>query len=238
MALKQDPLGQAVQDYWQSGEPADIVVESNLAPDDVIPVAYLFRSESEMPEPEKIALHACRGAVLDLGAGAGAHSLVLQQRGFEVTALELSEGAAAVMKERGVKDVQQADLWQWQPDRQYDTLLLLMNGIGLAGSLDGLQQFLARVKDWLKPGGQILLESADLLYMYEDDDGSVLIDLNGPYYGEVKYRMKYKQLATDEFDWLFIDPQTLEDHAEAAGFRFEMLYEGEFYNYLARLEKQ
>lgn len=120
-------------------------------------------------------------------------------------------------------------------NRQYDTLLLLMNGIGIAGNLMGLGRFLQHAKTLLQPGGQILLESSDILYMYEEEDGSVLLDLNAGYYGEVKYNMTYKDQESGWFNWLFIDAAILEDHATEQGFTFELLHEGEYGNYLARL---
>lgn len=233
--MNNDPIGAAVLDYLAGAENAEITVESNLTEDDVIPVYYLFRTEEHMPELEVLALNACRGSVLDVGAGAGCHALALQQRGVEVTALDISEGAVEAMQRQGVKQVLHQNLFDLR-DAKYDTLLLLMNGIGIAGTLDGLPHFLEHAKTLLKPGGQILLESSDILYMYEEEDGSVLLDLNAGYYGEVKYNMTYKDQESGWFNWLFIDPSILEDYALSHGYTFELLLEGEMGNYLARLE--
>ncbi|MBD1397626.1 class I SAM-dependent methyltransferase [Pontibacter sp. JH31] len=234
MAYKNDPVGAAIQDYLQGDKGATIVVESNLTENDEIPVAYLFRALDEMPELEQLALEQCQGQVLDVGAGAGCHSLVLQQRGAHVTALDISEGAVDAMKQRGVQRVQQGDVFKLE-GQTYDTLLLLMNGIGIAGDLEGLGRFLEHVRQLLHPGGQLLLESSDILYMFEEEDGSVLLDLNAGYYGEVRYNMHYKDQQTGEFNWLFIDPAILQDYAAEYGYTFEVLYEGEYGNYLARL---
>lgn len=237
MAYKNDPVGTAIHEYMQGDKRAKIVVESNLTEDDEIPVAYLFRTLDEMPELEQLALEQCRGRVLDVGAGAGCHSLVLQERGVDVTALDISEGAVEAMKQRGIRQVQQGDVFKLE-GQSYDTLLLLMNGIGIAGDLEGLGRFLNHARQLLKPGGQLLLESSDILYMFEDEDGSVLLDLNAGYYGEVRYNMHYKNQQTGEFNWLFIDPAILQDYAEEHGYTFEQLYEGEHGNYLARLVLQ
>ncbi|GAB3526131.1 class I SAM-dependent methyltransferase [Pontibacter brevis] len=233
--MKNDPIGAALADYLQGAKDAEVVVASNLAEDDVIPVHYLFRSFNEMPELERLALKECRGAVLDIGAGAGSHSLVLQERGQEVTALDISAGAVAIMQKRGVRRVLHQDVFELK-GQQYDTLLMLMNGIGIAGNLMGLERFLEQAKMLLKPGGQILLESSDILYMYEDEEGGVLLDLNAGYYGEVRYNMRYKDQDTGWFNWLFIDPAILEDYATQHGFTFEILYEGESGEYLAKLQ--
>lgn len=237
MKLNNDPIGTAIQDYLQGSKEAKIVVESSLTEDDEIPVAYLFRGLDDMPELELLALEQCRGKVLDVGAGAGCHSLALQERGLDVTALDISAGAAEALQQRGVQQVLQADIFQLDTP-SYDTLLLLMNGIGIAGNLKGLSRFLEHAKKLLKPGGQILLESSDILYMFEDEDGSVLLDLNAGYYGEVRYNMRYKEQESGAFDWLFIDPSILQDYAAEHGYTFEHLYEGESGNYLARLVHQ
>lgn len=233
--MKNDPIGTAVLDYMAGAEDAEVTVESNLTEEDVIPVYYLFRTEEEMPELEQQALGACRGTVLDVGAGAGCHTLALQQRGVDVTALDVSAGAVEAMRRQGIRQILHQDVYKLEGAR-YDTLLMLMNGIGIAGSLAGLDRFLEHAKTLLNPGGQILLESADILYMYEEEDGSVMLDLNAGYYGEVKYNMKYKDQESGWFDWLFIDPAILEDYALRHGYTFEVLQEGDAGNYLARLE--
>jgi len=234
MKENNDPIGTAMLDYLQAAAPAEITVESNLAEDDVIPVPYLFRTWEEMPELEQLALEACQGHVLDVGAGAGCHALVLQQRGMAVAALDTSAGAVEAMKQQGISEVLHRDFFELKNQR-YDTLLLLMNGIGIAGNLAGLDRLLTHAKTLLHPGGQILLESADILYMYEEEDGSVLLDLNAGYYGEVKYNMVYNEQESGWFNWLFVDGAILEEYAERNGYTMEVLYEGDFGNYLARL---
>ncbi|SIT76335.1 methyltransferase domain-containing protein [Pontibacter indicus] len=234
MEMTNDPVGAAIQDFMAGNRKARIVVESNLTEDDEIEVAYLFRTPEEMPELELLALDECRGRVLDVGAGAGCHSLALQYLGVDVTALDVSAGAVQAMRQQGIRQVLEQDIFKLSGQR-YDTLLLLMNGIGIAGDLEGLERFLEHTKTLLNLGGQILLESSDILYMFEEEDGSVLLDLNAGYYGEVVYNMRYKEHQTGKFKWLFIDPAILEDYATSHGYTFELLYEGEAGNYLARL---
>jgi SAM-dependent methyltransferase len=234
MNYTNDPVGAAIQDYLQGDKQARIVVESSLTEEDEIAVDYLFRTSEEMPELELLALEECRGRVLDVGAGAGCHSLALQERGVDVTALDISAGAIAAMKQQGIRHVLQQNVFE-MGSGDFDTLLLLMNGIGIAGDLAGLEHFLEHAKKLLRPGGQILLESSDILYMFEEEDGSVLLDLNAGYYGEVRYNMRYEAQETGEFKWLFIDPAILEDYAVAHGYTFDHLYEGEYGNFLARL---
>ncbi len=234
---RNDPIGTALQAFMKGETGAQIIVESNITEDDVIDVAYLFRTFEEMPELEQLALAQCSGAVLDVGAGAGCHSLVLQQRDVDVTAMDISEEAVAVMRERGIRKTLRQDVMHLA-GLKFDTMLLLMNGIGIAGDLEGLTRFLKHAKNLLQPGGQIILESSDILYMYEEEDGSVLLDLNAGYYGEITYNMRFKEHESGYFKWLFIDAAILEDYAADNGYAFELLYEGEYGNYLARLVLQ
>ena len=175
--------------------------------------------------------------MLDLGAGAGCHSLELQSRGFEVKAVDVSAGAVQVMSERGVQNVARHDLFSAKPASElpYDTILLLMNGLGLTGTLEGLDKFLAHARTLLAPGGQILATSSDIRYLYEDEDGALRINLNGPYYGEVEYRLTYKGQDGEPFPWLFIDAALLNDAAEAAGYTADFIGEDDNEQYLVRL---
>ena len=228
-------MGEALEAYLNGETKAAITVISDITEDDVIPVSYLFRNFNEMPEIEQIALKKCNGNVLDIGAGAGSHALYLQQKGLHVTALDISLKAVLVMKKRGVENAIAADFWQFQSAEKFDTILLLMNGIGLAGKLEKLPEFFSHLKNLLNPSGKILLESSDLLYMFEEEDGSVVLDLNGTYYGEVQYQMAFQGKKGFPFPWLFVDFPLLADAAAEAGFQAEMLYEGENSEYLAEL---
>lgn len=232
-----DPVGQALLAYQQGHLSATIAVHTSVADEEELPAAYFFRSLWEMPEMERTALEECRGRVLDLGAGAGCHALELQQRGFAVKAVDISAGAVQVMQERGVKEVARHDIYDaaLTQGEKFDTLLMLMNGIGLTGTLEGLERFLNHAKHLLAPGGQILATSSDISYLYEDEDGALVFDLNGPYYGEVEYTMHYAQETGAPFQWIFVDPAILQDYAEAAGYEVEFLEEDDQQQYLVRL---
>lgn len=229
-----DPFEQAFIDYSNGVAEAEVIIHSNKGETESLPVHYFFRSYSEMPEIEKRALDECNGKVLDVGAGAGSHTLYLQKKNFDVTALEIRPGFVEVMKRRGVKKVVLSDVLEYT-NGGYDTLLLLMNGIGLAENTSGVERFFEKAKFLLRRRGQILLDSTDLLYMYQKDDGSVEIDLNDAFYGEVEYRIEYKGVRGEPFTWLFIDYSLLSYYAEKAGLQCEMIMETELFNYLARL---
>lgn len=229
-----DPFEQACWDYYLGNKKATIKIISNKADDEIVPVKYFFRTLKEMPELEKIALNLCQGEILDIGAGSGCHSLELAKNEYSVHLLEIRKGLVELHREQGIKHIYHTDIFDFK-EKPFDTLLLLMNGIGLAQDLNGLNKFLAHSKSILKPGGQILLDSSDLMYLYQEDDGSIKINLNEGYYGEVEYRFDYKNLAGDIFKWLYVDFSTLSAYADQQGFNCELIYEDDHYNYLARL---
>ena len=142
------------------------------------------------------------------------------------------------MQQRGVRHILHQDIFELPGNQKYDTLLMLMNGIGMVGQVKKLKNFFQLADRLLAPGGQILVDSSDLRYLFIQDDGSILINLNDRYYGEVEYRMSYKGQKGRRFPWLFIDDQLLAHYAEKNGFRFEKLQEGDHYDYLARMTKK
>ena len=230
-----DPMGKAIADFYEKGKAAKLRVFSSQFEEDEIPVKHLFRSFDGMSHLEQKALLLAKGKILDCGAGSGCHSLALQDMGKEVDAIDISPLSVEVMEKRGVKNVSNADLFNLPSVQEYDTVLMLMNGSGIIGKVDNMGEFFRKMKQILKPGGVVYMDSSDLKYLFEEEDGSFAIDLNGDYYGQVDFRMQYKQVKGDKFDWLYIDFQTLSLYASQFGFKAELVEEGEHYNYLASL---
>lgn len=235
LATDKDPMGHAIADYYKNGRAKLLRVFSSQFDEDEMPVRQLFRAESEMPAIERCALQAARGKILDVGAGSGCHSLALQAAGKEVVAIDISPLAVETMALRGVQRVRQVNLFDERFCETFDTVLMLMNGSGIVGRLERLPLFFRRMKQLLRPGGCILMDSSDLRYLFEEEDGSFSIDLAAGYYGEVDFRMQYGSVKGDSFDWLYVDFQTLSYYAAESGFRAELLMEGGHYDYLARL---
>ena len=212
-----DPIGFAIQEYAKKKRPEDIIVSSDICEDDIIPVEVLFRSFDEMPEIEKQALSRVKGKVLDAGAGAGVHALYLQDSGFKVDAIDVSEGAVNYMKSVGL-NASKTNFFSIK-DKKYDTILMLMNGIGIAGKLSNLERTLLHAKSLLQAGGKILCDSSDIRYLYEDEDGALWIDLNSEYYGNFRFQMKYKKEKGPWFDWLYVDFDSLFQAAKKVGLK-------------------
>ena len=235
LTADKDPLGAAILDYLEHGKAGKLRVFSSQFDEDEIPVRTLFRTEKQMSPLERTALQLASGRILDVGAGSGCHSLALQAAGKEVEAIDISPLSVEAMRRRGVGQAVQANLFSDSFCGAYDTLLMLMNGSGIIGRLENLPAFFRKAKQLLRPGGSILMDSSDLRYLYEDEDGSFVIDIAGDYYGEVDFRMQYKQVEGDPVDWLYIDFQTLSLYAAQNGFTAELVKEGKHYDYLARL---
>lgn len=233
-----DPMGTAIADYFKRHKADRLRVFSSQFDEDEIPVEELFRTEKQMPLLERTALQMATGRILDVGAGSGCHSLALQEAGKEVHAIDISPLSVEVMKQRGVRSVSQTNLFNEQFADEYDTILMLMNGSGIIGKLENLPDFFRKMKLLLRPGGCVLMDSSNLSYLFEEEDGSIVIDLAGDYYGEVDFQMQYKNVKGDSFDWLYIDFQTLSLYAAENGFTAELVKEGTHYDYLAKLSRQ
>lgn len=230
-------MGHAIKEYFTTGRAAKLRVFSSQFYEDEIPVATLFRTFEQMPPQEREAMRLCRGRVLDVGAGSGCHSVELIKRGHDVVAIDISELSVQVMKERGI-DARICDFFDKSFDEKFDTILMAMNGIGIVGKVERLSDFFMRAKQLLAPDGQILLDSSDIRYVFENEDGSLDINLAAGYYGELDYRMQYRGIKGETFDWLYIDFETLSMYARQYGFVCEKCIDGEHYDYLARLTMQ
>lgn len=231
-----DPFGCAILDFARTQQESSITVHSPLFDDDTIDVKYLFRTAEQMSELEQEALSLCHGKVLDIGAGAGCHTLELQKRGIDVEALDISQLAVHAMRMLGVRNTTHKSVIDIEG--QYDTLLMLMNGIGIAGSIAGLELLLPKLHSLLDEGGSVILDSSDIRYLYEDEDGSFEIDLNAGYYGEIDYQMSYGTVRGVPFKWLYVDFDTLDFYASKHGFKAKFMTSSEDgYSYLAVLTK-
>lgn len=229
-----DLFGQALVDYQNGDYTEDIITSTNISDDDILPILYLFRNYKEMPKIEQKALDLAYGDVLDVGCGAGSHSLYLQdKKKLNVKAIDISQGAIEVCFKRGINNAQVIDVLE--VTEQFDTILLLMNGTGVFQKLDQVTRYLLHLKSLLKPKGQILIDSSDIMYMYEDEEGRQLIEDTENYYGELEYYVAYKGEKEEPFNMLYLDFELLKKACFAVGLKCVMLTEGEHYDYLAKI---
>lgn len=230
---EKDPFGNACLAYLNGLRGEEIDVFCNVTEADIIPVDYLFRGYEEMPLIEQTALKYCKGRTLVIGAGSGCHSLYLQDKGLDVTSIDISAGAVKTMKQFGLKQVLLQDIYTYQPDEKFDTILTLMNGLGIAGDLANLPLFLNKCMGLLLPKGELIVDSTDLNYLIKGEE--LEYNLTHNYIGELEYQMVYGHAETDWFKWLYIDSGLLASITEREGFLMNVLLEDKDYNYLARI---
>lgn len=230
-----DLFGKAILDYQTNNSPEDLVTETNISEADEMSVEYLFRTYKLMPKLEQKALQLCKGKILDVGCGAGSHSLYLQENGFEVTAIDISPNAIEACKLRGVKIAFVANILVLDLEEKFDTILLLMNGTGIFGTLNQITKYLQKLKSLLTQNGQILIDSSDIIYMFDqDEDGAYEVPAEG-YYGELTFTVHYKGETEETFPWLYLDYNTLQNACHANGLNCELIQEGKHFDYLARI---
>jgi SAM-dependent methyltransferase len=230
-----DLFGKAILDFQTNSSPENIITSTSISEEDEMEVAYLFRSFDEMPAIEQKALQLANGKTLDVGCGAGSHSLYLQnERKIDVHSIDISKNAIQACLLRGLKNIRAIDVLDLENEK-YDTILLLMNGTGIFETLEKSTIYMQKLKSLLNPNGQILIDSSDIIYMFdEDEDGGKWIPSDN-YYGELTFSLQYKNEKEDDFPWLYMDYNTLQNVAIANGLKCQLLMEGDHYDYLAQL---
>ena len=228
--------GISLLDYFNGDTSATIAVYGELVARREVPVSLFFREPADFPMVEKKAIELCRGRVLDIGAGAGCHSLALQDRGLSVLALDFLPECVEVMMGRGVREAHCANIHTFQA-APFDTLLSLMNGTAMVRELAGLQPFLRDIRRLLKPGGQFIVDSTDMRQVAVPEIQAYLEEKRnkGEYFGEMNLRLEYKGRSGAPFTQLYVDAETLSDHASQSGWDCEIVEREESGRYLARL---
>ena len=219
-----DVFGQAALDFLEGISDEFIHVESETMQDDVIPVKYLFRTYEEMPKCEQIALDKAFGEVLDVGGGAGSHCLYLQKKGINSTLLDYSSGLCEVSKKRGVKSIIKNDFFSWESNKKYDSILFMMNGIGIGGNLVSFHKTIEKSFEVLNNGGQILFDSTDISFCYKQEDGTIFTPLHIDYLGFVKFKLRYKNKEDKWFNWAYYDAKKLREILPIK-YNFEILHQ-------------
>lgn len=230
MPATKDIFGLAVESYFLKQDQTPIIVHNEDFYDDEIPVKYLFRKYEEMPELEQMALDLCQGKVLDVGCCAGSHSLELKARGHRVVPIDISKKCIQTCHKRGLKEAKQINFFELKNDK-FDTILLLMNGIGIAQSIKNLPDFLKKLKSLMHQNSQVLLDSSDLIFLFEDE----LLE-EETYYGEMTFKTSYKKQVSQPFPWLYLDFVMLRNEAQKEGLECELIFEDDHYGFLAKLQ--
>lgn len=219
----------AILDFYNNTFQGPLLINNHYGPADEMPLDVYFRDEDNLNGLESYALTLCEGDVLDVGAGVGALSLILQDNGFEVDAVELSTVCSEIMHSKGVENIINHNFFTFETEKKYDTLLMMMNGFGISGTLNQLPQLFNRFDELLNPGGQILFDSSDVSYIYEDGLPK------DSYFGEIDYQYEYNTVKDEWFKWLYIDINTLAKEAIKFGYHLQVLSEDSDGQYLGKL---
>ena len=231
------PFGVALLDYYRGDHEATISMHIDDAFTTLQPVGDFFR-EPRTHELERLALDLCRGRVLDVGAGAGIHTLLLQEEGCDVSAIDICPEAVSIMRDRGVADVHLGDIMSLE-NETFDTLLMMGHNIGMVETLDKLEPFLRHARTITAPDGQILLTSKDvrvtdepvfLAYQQRNVEA-------GRFIGEVRISMEYGGIRGPLFSWLHVDSETLAAHAARTGWQIGVVKKQPDGNYMAQLRR-
>jgi SAM-dependent methyltransferase len=224
-----DAFGRALLDQV-AGSADAIVIER----DDGLVNADTTDYLTGLDERDLWALDRAGGRVLDVGAGAGRASLVLQERGHDVVALDVSPGAAQACRSRGVREVFAGPAQQAAAESlagSFDCVLLLGNNLGLLGSAEAAAPYLETLGTLLTPDGVIVGTCLDV---YQTDK-QVHLDYHernrrlGRMAGQLTLRVRYQRLATGWFDWLAMSADELAGLAAASGWQVAELLPGSTY---------
>lgn len=223
-----DVYGQALSDFYHDQLKSPLLLHNSYGEVEQMPVEVFYRSEEELSDLERYALSMAKGSVLDVGAGTGVHTLICQELGLVTTAVEVSSMACDIMRQRGVETIINENILAYQPDHKFDTILLLMNGTGVAGKINDLLVLLTHLKNILSPEGKIIIDSSDISYLYDQLPKS-------HYFGEVTFQYEYDGQKSEVFPWLYVDQDKLIDVASRAGLEAQVIFEGSEDEYLAVL---
>jgi SAM-dependent methyltransferase len=230
------PLGLALEAYFKGDADAQLIIRRDDGLENPLPVSYFFRNPSGSTAIDKAALDHCGGHVLDVGAGSGLHSIVLEERRFQVTPIDVSAQAVEIMKKRGLHNAQCADIFELRQG-SFDTILMMGHGIGMVETIAGLDRFLVQARRLLKKDGQVLLDSADVR-VTDDPAHLAYHEANrkaGRYIGEIRVELQFESEKGSPCGWLHVDPDKLRERAESSGWQTEVIVQESNGDYLAKL---
>ncbi len=211
-------ISRAVKDFIESKEEKFIKIWHNQLKEESYSASYFLRTYDKMPEYEQLALSLCQGSILDIGAGAGAHTRYLISKNLDVTSLEFDSGFAEIIQQVENSKVIQEDFFSYSTKEKFQTILLLMNGLGIAQSKARLPIMFDKLKDLLADNGRIIVEITDYKFSPEYDPTT----MNDP---EVTYRVMYEGSFSEEFHWLYPNLEMVSLECKRLNLKHQLIYE-------------
>lgn len=240
MKPEQDAFGQMMWAYYRGKEVCEIVER-----DDGYFSAYhgpkvYFSEYRDWPLIGQKAMQFAKGRVLDIGCGAGRHSLYLQKKGLEVLGIDSSPLAIKICKLRGLKkaEIMSLEDVDFKPD-SFDTILMMGGNFGLLGSLTKARRLLKRFHKMTSEDALIIAETRD---PYKTDNPAHLEyhKLNkkrGRMSGQVRIRVRFEKTVAEWFDWLMLSKEEMRELLQGTGWKVSEFIESEDSRYTAIIEK-
>ncbi len=200
-----------------------------------------FQGHKAWPSFEKKAMDTARGRVLDVGCGAGRHALYLQRKKFDVTGLDSSPLALKVCRLRGLKKTKNMDFAGIGrfPAGAFDTVVMMGNNFGLMADPENAKKRLTDLHRITSPGGRVIAQTLD---PYTTDNPDHLRyqqsnRLRGRMAGQVRLRVRFEDLATPWFEYLFVSPAELKGMLLDTGWEIERFIKSGGPQYIMVLRK-
>lgn len=239
---QQDAFGHLLTDYHNGEQNVEIVEREDGYIDvgRLGPLAY-FAEYTKWAEHQKLAMGYATGRVLDIGCGAGRHSLYLQEQGCDVLATDISPLATQLCQHRGVKNAAVVPITQLNSKLGvFKTIIMMGHNFGLVGSYKRARWLLKRFASMTTDDGKIIAETMDP-YQTENHAHLAYHQYNrerGRMSGQLRLRIRYKQYATPWFDYLFVSKSELEDILVGTNWTIERYIDSGKPTYVAILKKR
>lgn len=243
MKTSQDAYGkQLLAQYNQKTATAEIIERDDNYIDFGSDDGLYFTEYKQWSDSERQLIDKARGKILDIGCGAGRHSLYLQKRGFDVTGIDNSPGAIKVCKLRGLKKAfvrPIGEIDKFKTDL-FDTILMLGNNFGLLGDAENAKKLLKKMSQITKPDAQIIAGTRNP-YITDDADHLEYHKLNkkrGRMAGQIRMRIRYRKTVGEWFDYLFVSPEEMRDILSDTDWQIKEFIGSERADYFAVIGKK
>ncbi len=238
---EEDAFGQEMWAYFKGEEAFEIVERDdgyfNASPKG--PGLYFLQYEDWDPI-EKKAMEFVKGRVLDIGCGAGRHSLYLQKMGFDVLGIDSSPLAIRVCRLRGLKRARVISIERlnFKPN-SFDTVIMLGSNFGLFGSFEKARRLLKKLHRMTSEDGLIVASTRDT-YKTDIADHLEYHKLNkkrGRMAGQLRVRIRFRKCVGRWFDYLIVSKREMEEILEGTGWKIREFIDPNDSAYIAAIEK-
>ena len=202
--------------------------------------AYYLAPYPKWPGRQRRALRFARGRILDVGAGGGRIPLHFQQKGNDVVAIDASPGTIDACRRRGVRDARVMRIEDVDASvGVFDTVVMFGNNLGLLGSRTKAPRILRRLARITSERARIIAEGTD---PYSTDDPGHLAyhernRQRGRMGGQLRIRIRFREIASPWFEYLFLSRRELEEILDGTGWRLARMIEDDGPTYVAVIEK-